>query len=238
MSKSEITYFQQSFKQKHRLRIFYGLPKVQKHPIALRPVVSSINSFISVFQTGLTFKMKELLPLVKSYTKNSFDILQDLKFINTPNNALLFSADAKSMYTNIDTTIRLQSFQDFFECNKVHIPENFPINLFLQILELVMINNIFSFANTKWLQLLGMAMGTPVACTYATITYRHHEKTKILTEFTPNLLYYRRCIDDIFWIWIPAEIHQETAWRRFEDKLKEWGSLEWVIKKPSSKQSC
>jgi hypothetical protein len=65
ISKPELTYFQRSFKQRHRLPIFYGLPKVHKHPITLRPVVSSVNSFMSVFSNWLDFKMKELLPLVK-----------------------------------------------------------------------------------------------------------------------------------------------------------------------------
>ena len=135
---------------------------------------------------------------MKSYTKNSFDVLQDLKHIHIPSNALLFSADAKSMYTNIDTTVRLQSFQAFLELNKDQIPNNFPTNLFLAILELVRSNKIFSFADTKWLQLSGTAMRTLTACAYATITYGHHENTKILTEFAPNLVYYRRYIDDIY----------------------------------------
>jgi hypothetical protein len=49
-------------------------------------------------------------------------------------------------------------------------------------------NNIFR------LQLAGTAMGTPVACSYATISFGHHENTKILEEFQPNLLYYKRYI--------------------------------------------
>jgi hypothetical protein len=235
ISKPELTYFQRSFKQRHRLPIFYGLPKVHKHPIALRPVVSSVNSFLSVFSNWLDFKMKELLPLVKSYTKNSFDVLQDLHRLQIPSNAVLFSADAKSMYTNIDTKIGLQSFKSFLELNKDLIPNNFPTNLFLKILETVMSNNIFSFADTKWLQLSGTAMGTPTACAYATITYGHHENTEILTKFTPNLLYYRRYIDDIFGVWVPPESNQTAVWKNFESTLNAWGSLEWIIEKPSYK---
>jgi hypothetical protein len=47
--------------------------------------------------------MKDLLPLVKSYLKNSATVVDDLKHINLPKWALLFSTNAKSMYTNIDT---------------------------------------------------------------------------------------------------------------------------------------
>jgi hypothetical protein len=42
----------------------------------------------------------------------------------------------------------------------------------------------------------GTAMGTPAACTYTAITYGQHKNSKILTEFSPYLLYYKRYIDD------------------------------------------
>jgi hypothetical protein len=113
--------------------------------------------------------MKELVPLVKSYVKNSFTVIDELKNMTIPTNALFFSADAVPMYTNIDTTTGLNAISNFIQANKDLIPNNFPCNLFLQILDLVMQNNIFSFADTYWLQLSGTAMRTPVACAYATV---------------------------------------------------------------------
>jgi hypothetical protein len=107
--------------------------------------------------------------------------MEELKNLPILGNALLFSADAKSMYTNIDTAVGIQAFRDFFVAQEEQIPSSFPINLFLKVLELVMSNNIFSFGNTTRLQLSGAAMGTSAACSYATITYGHHENTKILT---------------------------------------------------------
>ena len=64
-------------------------------------------------------------------------------------------------------------------------------------------NNIFSFADTFWWQRTGAAMGTPVACTYAMLSFGHHENVEILPTFQPNLIYYRRYIDDILGIWVP-----------------------------------
>jgi hypothetical protein len=103
LNKAESTYFQRSLKSHFRLPIFYGLPKVHKTPMSLRPVVSSTNSLLAVFSIWLDYKTKELLPLVKSYLKNSLTLIQTLRNLNIPENALLFTADAKSMYTNIDT---------------------------------------------------------------------------------------------------------------------------------------
>jgi hypothetical protein len=72
LPKPELTFFQCSFQNFHRLPMFYGLPKVHKMPFTLRPIVSSTNGFLAIFSTWLDYKMKKLLPLVKSYIKNSF----------------------------------------------------------------------------------------------------------------------------------------------------------------------
>jgi hypothetical protein len=73
-------------------------------------------------------------------------------------------------------------------------------------------------------------MGTPAACTYTTITYGQHKNTKILTKFNSQLLYYKCYIDNIFGIWIPPETDKEATWRKFKERINEWGTLEWIIK--------
>jgi hypothetical protein len=138
--------------------------------------------------------MKELLPLIQSYTKNSTDVIQVLKKLTLPENVTLISANAKSMYTNIDTNLGLGTLRDFLNTNSTKISPNFPTHLFLQIMETTIKNNIFSFQNTYWLQFSGTAMGTPVACAYATVTYGHYKNSEILPTFSSNLLYYRRYI--------------------------------------------
>jgi hypothetical protein len=180
LTKAEQTFFQQSFQTFHRTPIFYGLPKVHKTPVSLCPVVSSSSSFLSIFSTWLDFKIEELLPSVKSYIKNSDTLLDDFKNFIVPEGAFLFTANAKSMYTNIDTATGVTALRDFINCNTNHIPPDFPTELFLQILSYVMSNNIFTFGDTFWLQLSGTAMGTPATCSYATISYGQHENSLIL----------------------------------------------------------
>jgi len=233
LSKAEQIYFNRSLKTFHRVPILYGLPKVHKNPMSLRPVVSSTNSLLSVFSTWLDYKTKELLPLISSYTRNSTDVLNDLKSLTLPKGAKIFSADAKSMYTNIDTDLGLETFKEFLQHNQGKISKDFPTNHCLRILELVMRNSVFTFADTFWLQLSGTAMGTPIACAYATITFGHFENTNILTEYSPNLLYYRRYIDDIFGVWMPPTKDQNKRWTSFKNKLNSWGHLEWLIEEPS-----
>ncbi len=115
LSKSELTSFERSLRLYHRLPIFYGLPKVHKEPFSLRPVVSTSGSLLAIFSTWLDYKMKDLVPLVKSYVKNSFMVIEELKNMTIPANALLFSADAVSMYTNIETSAGLNAISNFIQ---------------------------------------------------------------------------------------------------------------------------
>jgi hypothetical protein len=235
LSNAELTYFQRSLQNHNRLPIFYGLPKVHKNPTTLRPVVSTSGSLLAIFSTWLDYKMKELLPLVQSYTKNSASTLEEIKKLHIPGNALLFSADATSMYTNIDTPTGISAVKDFINNNRAYIPNNFPVDLFLQTLQLVMQNNIFTFANTYWLQLTGTAMGTPVACAYATITFGQFENSVLLSDFKQHLLFYKRYIDDIIGIWIPPSNNDPEPWNRFKTKLNDWGNLRWKVEEPSKR---
>ena len=232
-SKAEITYFQRSLRLHHRLPIFYGIPKVHKSPTTLRPVVSSVNSLLAIFSNWLDFKLKELLPHIKSYIKDSTAVIKELKELTIPSNALLFSADATSMYTNIDTRLAVESIKNLIMDNSDKLQHNFPTSIITEILTIVMNNNVFSFADTHWLQLSGTAMGTPVACSYAMLSFGYHENSKILPEFRHNLLFYKRYIDNILGIWIPSENDNASDWDRFKKKLNDWGPLRWVIEDPS-----
>jgi len=235
LSQAEITYFTRSFKLHHRTPIFYGMPKVHKNPMALRPVVSCVNSFLSIFSNWLDFKMKDLLFLIPSYIKDSKDLLTEIKQLTLPRHAKLFTADASAMYTNIDTNIGITAFENLFHDYDSLIPKDFPKDLFLKVLKIVMENNIFKFGDTFWLQTQGTAMGTPAAPLYSILTFGYHENTSILNIFKPRLLYYKRFIDDIFGIWLHDD-HEESlpknqilSWSHFKQKLNTFGSLTWNV---------
>jgi hypothetical protein len=55
--------------------------------------------------------MKDLLPLVDSYLKDSTVFINELKHIQLPETTRIFTADAKSMYTNINTDAGLAAVE-------------------------------------------------------------------------------------------------------------------------------
>ena len=121
------------------------------------------------------------------------------------------------MYTNINTTHALATFDAWFTLHTQDLPQDFPVAKILQGLELVMNSNVFSFGNRYFQQTNGTAMGTPCACTYATIYYSYHEETVLLQD--PSILFYRRLIDDAFII----QRITPDSWMTFMAKMDDFG---------------
>jgi len=154
--------------------------------------------------------------------KDSYTVIAALKQLHIPNGAQLFSADASSVYTNIDMTLGITAISQFINLHRDKPPLNFPTELFIGILTTVMENNIFSFGNSFWLQISGTALGTPCACAYAMISFGYHENTTILTTYRSNLLFYKQCINDILGIWLPSPHDNTTSWNNFKQQINNW----------------
>ena len=111
------------------------------------------------------------------------------------------------MYTNIDTEHGLATIENWLNLHRTEIRarhSDFPFDLLKELLRIVMTNNVFQFDDCWYHQTNGTAMGTSVACIYATIYFSYHEETKLLPTHQSSLLYYRRFIDDVLGIWIPT----------------------------------
>jgi hypothetical protein len=77
-------------------------------------------------------------------------------------------------------------------------------------------------------------MGTPVACSYDTVSLRHYENTTVLTQFRSNLIYYKKYIDDVIGIWMPSKRNNAETWTQFKNMLCNWGQLKWTVEEPTS----
>lgn len=236
LNHAEETYFSRSIAEEpiRRPPQFYILPKVHKTPWKTRPVVSCVGSFNEIASKWLDYKLSKVVKLCPSHIKDSYQVLTQLQQLGPlPPSARLFTTDAVSMYTNIDTDHGLETIEKWLELHHTEIIAeypSFPFALIMELLRLVMKNNIFQFDDCWYHQQNGTAMGTSVACIYATIYYSYHEETMILPTYRSSLLYYRRFIDDVLAIWIPpphsSDSSASSAWTKFKSDLT-FGILEW-----------
>jgi hypothetical protein len=223
--------------EEFRTSRFYIMPKIHKDPWQTRPIVSCIGSSTEVLSVWLDVQLQKVIKLCLSYIEDSIQVITELNELSPlPKGATIFSADATSMYTNIDIDHGLESIKLWLERHQHEFPKDFPpIELICEGLELVMKNNIFEFGETTWHQLQGTAMGTSVAPTFATIYYAYHEETAILNS-SIKPYYYKRKIDDTITIMLD---YTNIKHKEFMNIMNNFSngknkSLEWIATKPSA----
>ena len=204
--------------------VFYSMIKAHKSPIALRPVSSYSSNYLYALGVWCDAKLKEAAQKQDSYIDSSFTLLKQMKGLpNLPANAVLVTADAQSMYTNISTDRALHDIGHYLRTNADQFPNIEPRPL-LAALTLVMKNNLFKFGDTFWKQIDGTAMGAPPAPPWATLAFAGHED-RVVTKYQLVIPFYRRFLDDILMIWL-RHAGDEELWQEFITEMNEYG-LVW-----------
>jgi hypothetical protein len=234
IDKRDLDYLNRSIDTNHvedPFSHFYIIAKVHKNPWKPRPIVSYCGSYLHGLGKWLDQQLQPIAKKMPSYISSSFDLVDILKKIKVnPSKDKLFTADANSMYTNIDTNHALQVFKTFFIHHPLCIDIRPTALMILEALEILMRNNLFKFGDTFWRQTDGTAMGAPPAPAYATIYYAIHE-LYLLRRFGRYLHFYRRYIDDALAIWRSSDNPTEDAnqWNEFKLAMDQFGSLTWKV---------
>ena len=134
------------------------------------------------------------------------------------------------MFTKIEHEDGSRTLEAYFIEFKDELPDGFPSKMILQLLDIVMSNNVFSFGDTHWLQKEGIAMGTSVAVMFANIYCAYRERTVILPKFRNNIVYYKRYVDDVFSLWRDTP---DYTWEDLRATLPQ-GILKWTVERPST----
>jgi hypothetical protein len=204
ISKSENHFFRHGHSKmdtKNPLSVFYIMPKIHKTPMAVHPVVSYSGSCLYSLGVWCDDKLQPVARKQRSFFKSSYVLLQRLAGIELPPGARLFTADANAMYTNIPTRQALHVINDYLQDNT----ESFsylPRKAIFDALSIILHNNYFTFRDTYWHQVNGVAIGAPPSPSVATIFFAPH-KDYCCDEHNDAIYFYVHFIDDVFWTWIP-----------------------------------
>jgi hypothetical protein len=211
---------------KDSVAAFYLLMKVHKTPLKTRPITSVSGSILEPLGIWTDRILQKIAIRQRAYFKSSRDLKLQLERLPIPPGTRLFTADAVSMYTNINTEAALQEIGSYLDENRDDFTE-IPIDALMQALSLIMRNNIFTFGDTIWLQLSGTAMGQPPAPPYANLFFAIHEE-RFLDEYRPNLLFYKRFIDDVFGAWIQPD-DDDSQWEHFKTTMQSYHGMKWTF---------
>lgn len=220
------TFLQRSLIVKDPFAYFYMLMKIHKTPWSTRPIVSVSGSLLHGLGRWVDEQLQSICRLLPFVLRSSSDLVKQLRN-NQPclPNARLFTMDAVSMYTNIDTEHALATISEFLRTDhRITTIRSLNSNALITGLGIIMRHNVFRFGDTFWVQQNGTAMGTPPAPMYATLYYCVHEQSMIPRYH--QLTSYFRYIDDGFGIWTPSSF-DDTEWDDFVN-ASTFGSLHWT----------
>ena len=178
--------------------ILYGLPKIHKLNVPLRPILSSMRSH--------SFNIaKFLVSLLRPFSNNTYSVFDSFSFVKellelpfNTNELFMASFDITSLFTNIplDETIEIIIQKVFTNSTKFH---GFSIFEFRKLLNLAVKNCHFLFNGEVYQQVDGVAMGSPLGPLFANIFLSHYESVWLNdcpSNFKP--LFYRRYVDGCF----------------------------------------
>ena len=200
--------------------------KVHKEPWATRPIVSCSGSLLYGLAVWVGRKLKDAAIAQQSYIASSKQFKDHILASSPyPSKALLFTADAVSYYTMINTHQALREIGNYLRNNVQQFTE-IPVAALMDGLCLIMTHTVFTFGDTNWLQLSGTAMGTPPACNYATLFFAIHED-RILPSH-PNIACYKRYIYDVCGVWVPDDdaATDATNWTCLKSDMQAYHSIQ------------
>jgi hypothetical protein len=165
------------------------------------------------------YYMKKIIPCSPTHLKDSQVFIKEIVVLSP--HAKLFTANATVMYTTIQLDMGISAIAGWIKAYPNTVPKDFPQQLLLKLLDIIMHCNVFSLDDTNWLQEIRTTMGTPCVCYYAMLSYAFHEVHKILADFAKLLLLLKSFIDDMFGIWI----HDPgIEWEQLKKHLRDLGN--------------
>ena len=133
-----------------------------------RPIVSGCQSFTSNIGRFVEFHMKDSATKHPSYLQDTPDFIRKIEKINAegplPQNAVIATWDVKSLFTVIPQEEGVQATREAL--NK-RTETTVPTEFIIRLLEVVLSENIFEFADKLYKQDVGTSMGSRPAPPFA-----------------------------------------------------------------------
>ena len=145
---------------------FYLLPKIHKrlYDVPGRPVISNCGYYTENISSFLDFHLQPLAREVKSYIKDNNDFLKKLRSLpNLPDDIILCTVDVVGLYPNIPHEEGLSALRKRLDLRQ---EKDVTTSTLVELAEVVLKNNIFTFKEKTLKQKWGTAIGTKFARPY------------------------------------------------------------------------
>ena len=142
-----------------------------------RPIVSGCESCCERISNFADYYLKPLTRLNSSFIQDTTDFVKKIKDVKSNEGTILISADVSALYTNIPQEQGIEAVREaLFKRDNPKVPTEFIV----RVLEIVLKSNIFEFNSELFIQLIGTAMGSRPAPSYANLFMAKEIDPKII----------------------------------------------------------
>jgi hypothetical protein len=162
--------------------VLYGLPKIHKATIPLRPIVSSIGSITYELAKYLAHIIGPLAGKTPHHIHNSGDFVSKIKDIKLSPEDTIVSYDVTALFTCIPPEDALVVAKDYLGKDN-NLRERTPLSPFqlIQLLRLCLETTYFLCMGDYYKQIHGCAMGSPVSPIVVNLYMEKFERTALDT---------------------------------------------------------
>ena len=197
----------------------FGLPKVHKTGLPLRPIVSMKDSLLAPISRALAVIMRPFV-LCDSYIKDSEDLVQHLSS-RTLDDGEFASLDVESLFTNVPIPETLEVFERLLRDDSLLSERTiFTVEEIVDLSRFVLTSCYFMHFDGLFVQTDGVAMGSSLGPVAANVFMAHFEGLALREAAqrgfrTPSL--WLRYVDDVLIHWGHSEDELHTFLRFIND---------------------
>jgi len=174
----------------------YGLPKIHKEGVPLRPIVNTIGSPTYELAKYVAKILKPLVSNTDSFIKDSSDFVKLIRNKRVDKDDILASFDVVSLFTTIPLD------------EAVHVIKMATDPGTAKLAEICLRSTFFSFQDHYYEQISGVAMGSSLSPIVANLYMEHFER-KALDSFHLKPAWWKRFVDDTNLNWTHGKAELE-----------------------------